>query len=390
MRKGIWHQFGDRSQKVALDHLDNGLGEGVIISPRDLAEHKAVEYAEQYTNKGADILFDPQFYIPDSTQGKLDTYSCDKLRNTVSGLKKLTPEQLRDVTTEMALINKELNCSAIIAPACVYEAGRADLVELNANLFAAAKLAGDYLGLPTYASVVFGHSVTQAEETMQHTLSDVTSLNPDGWYFAFEFPPERIPSSTDYVERYCAAGLSLAITRKPVMYAYAGPLALLAPCCGGQAAAIGHSQNLWHFTKKRWEATDGGGGGGNAPARHFSDALWGTIIDPDEVARLSRRLRDRILSDSPFRLPWDRWRASQHLVSVIGNRVSTLFQTSEPREAARLARLHLQRARNLYQEIIEEGVNVKDNANAYQENWRLALLRLERLRKTDLDYLELL
>lgn len=63
-------------------------------------------------------------------------------------------------------------------------------------------------------------------------------------------------------------------------------MALLAMACGGTAAAVGHSQNLWQFTRTRWEPTGPGGGGGDAPPRYFSNALWGTIIYEDEWALL--------------------------------------------------------------------------------------------------------
>ena len=48
MRRGPWHQFGDRSQKLALEQLEQGTGVGVILSPRDLQTHNANNYAQQY------------------------------------------------------------------------------------------------------------------------------------------------------------------------------------------------------------------------------------------------------------------------------------------------------------------------------------------------------
>ena len=74
MRRGVWHQFGDRSQKLALDHLQNGVGAGVVISPRDLSLDSAVRYAEEYHALGAHVLIDQQFYLPDTSVGRLDSY----------------------------------------------------------------------------------------------------------------------------------------------------------------------------------------------------------------------------------------------------------------------------------------------------------------------------
>ena len=45
MRRGTWHQCGDRSQKMVIEQLKKGVGVGVIISPRDVPQHKAIGYS---------------------------------------------------------------------------------------------------------------------------------------------------------------------------------------------------------------------------------------------------------------------------------------------------------------------------------------------------------
>ena len=47
MKRGAWHQCGDRSQKLVVEQLTAGHGVGVILSPRDLSD-MAVKYAAQY------------------------------------------------------------------------------------------------------------------------------------------------------------------------------------------------------------------------------------------------------------------------------------------------------------------------------------------------------
>ena len=93
-----------------------------------------------------------------------------------------------------------------------------------------------------------------------------------------------LPSVRETVRRCCVAGLTLACTGKPVLHAYAGPMGLLSFGFGATGVAIGHSQNLWKFTRDRWMPAASQGGGGDAPARFFSKALWGTIIYPDETS----------------------------------------------------------------------------------------------------------
>ncbi len=64
MQRGIWHQFGDKSQRLVLEQLQHHNGVGVILSPRDLSYDHAIEYAGKYRASNAEVLIDFQFYIP--------------------------------------------------------------------------------------------------------------------------------------------------------------------------------------------------------------------------------------------------------------------------------------------------------------------------------------
>ncbi len=165
------------------------------------------------------------------------------------------------------------------------------------------KAVGDATGKPTYATVFLGSSVTGSAVTIESVLSNATALECDGWYYAFEFPAERLPSDEDDVYRSLACGLTLACTGKPVLHGYAGPLGLCSHGFGATGVAVGHSQNIWRFCRERFEAPTGSGGGGDAPPRFFSRALWGTIVFPNETALLSDELREQVLTHSPFSQP---------------------------------------------------------------------------------------
>ena len=143
MKRGIWHQFGDRSQKLVQEQLENGIGAGVIISPRDLFQPKAAEYAPTYRGLGADVLFDPQFHVPDFSNTKLDSYDLAAFRKSVSELHRISDAELSKLAVQLQVHGMSLQCTGLIAPAIVYEAARDDIVTLNARLFKAAKSVGD-------------------------------------------------------------------------------------------------------------------------------------------------------------------------------------------------------------------------------------------------------
>lgn len=396
MKRGPWHQCGDKSQKLVAEVLEAGIGVGAILSQRDLGFMTAAKYSEQYRDQGAEILADQQFYIPSFSNEHTKTYPTNKYRVAVSKLAKLDKRQLADLRIQLRVVNRTLHSSAVLAPAVVYEAGRPDLTKLNEDLFAVAKEVGDELGVPTYATVVLGHSVTTSQMTIKQILSEATKLNSEGWYFGFEFTENRIPSSQDSVYRFCESTLALACTGKPVLNAFAGPMAILSLGCGGTAAAIGHSQNVWQFARDRWNKDRKEGGGGDAPPRFFSTALWGTIIYPDETAVLSTSLRAQTITSSRFsrgvrsNLPFKRWDSNKHLVAAICSTVSKIAETDNPRASANAAISVLLEAERLHARIAATGVQLKDATSAYQRNWRLALESLLKKHPQDFEYLELL
>lgn len=398
MKRGAWHQCGDRSQRLVLEQLSAGHGVGVILSPRDLTRNKAVEYAAQYAELGAPVLFDPQFYVPDFSNDNLDTYGLSKFRTSLGTLGQISDSDVDQLAGELEALGSELGVCGVIAPAAMYEAGRPDVVVLNARLFEAAKMAGNALGVPTLASVTLAQSATNGDSTVVAAVEAATSINPDGWYYGFEFREERIPSGRDAIRRCCDAGLSFAMTGKPVLHAYAGPMCLLSYAFGATGVGIGHSQNLWRFTRQRWETATGQGGGGDAPSRFFSKNLWGTVIYPDETQLMSMALRTRVLTPTSFcqpvvatpPAPWRRWDAGKHLVCALADVSAELAELGTARESADRADQRLAEAVTLYGELRGSGVAVRDNADAYQQNWRLAVADVLASRSADYDYLELL
>ena len=398
MKRGAWHQCGDRSQKLVVEQLTAGHGVGVILSPRDLTRDMAVKYAAQYIDLGAAVLIDPQFYVPDFSNDYLDTYGLTTFRTSLSSLRQITDAELSDLAGELETLGSALRVSGMIAPAAMYEAGRTDIVELNARLFGAAKRAGDVLGVPTFASVTLAQSVTNSDSTVAAAVDAATAINADGWYYAFEFREERIPSARDAVQRCCDAGLSLAMTGRPVLHAYAGPMCLLSYGFGATAVGVGHSQNLWKFTRQRWEPPSGQGGGGDAPPRFFSKALWGTVVYPDETHTMNTKLRAQVLTPTSFCEPvmatpsttWPRWEAGKHLVCTLAETSDELAAFATARKSAQFAGERLADAVALYGAIRQTGIQLKDSADAYQKNWRLAIGDVLRKRASDFDYLELM
>ena len=107
MRRGAWHQCGDRSQKLVEEQLQQKAGVGVIISPRDLSRKNAIAYAERYRALGAELLLDHQYYVPDFTNDRFDSYPISRFRKGVSSLNKISDQDLTDFRNELRIDHQE-------------------------------------------------------------------------------------------------------------------------------------------------------------------------------------------------------------------------------------------------------------------------------------------
>lgn len=399
MRRGVWHQCGDRSQRLVLEQLESNNGVGVIISPRDLSFPNACDYAQQYRELGADVIVDLQFYNPQFQNAKLGTYPINEFRVSISDSHEINDNQLDGFANSLRNINESIEATALLAPALPYEPGRNDIVDLNMRLFSIAKHVGDDLGIPTFGSILLSRSVTVSEPSITSLLSSATSLNCDGWYYGFEFSQKRIPENYEDIYRFGVSLLTLANTGKPVMHSYAGPLSLLSMGFGSTGIALGHSQNLWQFTRGRWEDSTGSqGGGGDAPPRYFSKNLWGTFVYPDELVQLSSVLRQRLLSPTPFSgnvgenagYSWERWEANKHLLYIIGDTITQQSLLDNSRAKAEFAINLLTQAIQLKDDIEATGLVLKDKTCCYQNNWLQAITNILQNYSNDYDYLSLL
>jgi len=399
MKEGVWHQCGDKSQKLVLEQLGMGNGVGVVLSPRDLSFHNASEYANKYRDFGVDIIIDLQFYNPIFNNRSIASYPTNDYRISASDLCRFNESQLSGLAFSLYEINKKVGTTALLSPGLLYEAGRNDIIDSNSRLFDTSKKVGDDLGIPTYSTLLVARSASISETSITSLLSSATSLNSDGWYYGFEFNQNRIPSLYEDVIRFGSSLITLACTGKPVLHSFAGPLALLSMGFGATAIGIGHSQNLWQFTRGRWEKSlHPQGGGGDAPPRYFSRNLWGTFVYPDELLLISPLLQEAILSPSPFSnllnatspLPWSRWEAGKHLINVIGTTISEQSQHRNSLERADFAINLLDHAIQLGKDIQSGGLILRDQTCGYQDNWKKALSDGINIFRDDYEYLSLI
>jgi len=392
MKSGVWHQFGDRSQKIILEQLEYGLGSGIILSPRDLNLKLTRDYTVQYSEFDVDLIIDQQFYEPNFSNDNLKSYPIENFRVSTDKLNTKLESNWKEFSEGLEKINKDANATALLAPGLVYEVGRSDIVNMNNALFENSKIVGDSLGIPTYQTVFLGKSVTSSQSSINEILSIISEINSDGIYFGFEFENERVPYRKEYIFRFLNTLLNIHLTEQPTIHAYAGPMSILSMAAGANGAGIGHFQNTWHFKRERWIDTGNSGGSGNAPPRFFSKNLWGTIVYPDETADLPPTIRNAVIneSQSPFSVPtkndlvWKRWDSNKHLLFILGTAIKELDELTGLENKIDFTSKLLSNSVTLGNKIEDYIPEIKDDSNIYQANWLDCIKEFKRIRSDDL------
>lgn len=400
MRNGVWHQLGDRGQKIAEEQLREGNGVGVVLSPRDLSADNAKAYSESYRSLGAEVLFDPQFYIPENRSGQQGTYEeLNEFRVSASKLVDNSHVEMRKLETALKVMAQRYACTGIVAPAVALEAGRPDSLQVNLALLMAAKSAAQAMSLPVFGVIPVGKSLLNSDLELATTIARMTAKRVDGWIFMADSGLDGYCLDKDCVKAIATSLLRLAQTGKPVMHGCAGPLSILSICFGATAVGLAHSKNMWRLPLSRFLPPEVSGGGGAAPPRVFSRSLWSSFVFPEELQPLPKQLRERIVTNSKwvFIDPQDdnyfvaqvsKWDTNKHLLYMIGSTIAELQSLGSSRKIAVQVQGILRNASTLHGEV-ERVIAVKDNANQHTSCWQQALDEILETRVSDYQYLDL-
>lgn len=404
IRKGVWHQLGHQSQKFVDDFLQDGTGVGAIISPANLSQQKAEEYAVSFKTAKKSTLWDPQFYNLSFEGQFTETWDTWAIQSQLAKSKRINEESANALVQALTRINRLMTSDAVVAPAVMYEAGRKDIHEFNRDLFDAAKTAAEGLKKPVLASIPLTASVTNSDQEVSKALAFATSLKADGWYFLFEFEEEeKLPTDTARFSRFANACLTLAATNKPVIHGYSQFVGLPAIACGATAVGVGHWQTLWAFTRSHWPGPGkkpGGGNMNNIPSRFFSEPLWDLMIFPDDFGDLPTELREAVLLPNsahatpamrtPIVAEWDLRESHLHMIHSLCGAMGSVLDLPSVIARSDDAINRLETAVGLWDTINKSGITLhRRPSDLYQRVWLNALREVRLSRTPDYEWLEL-
>ena len=296
-----------RGNKVHLA-LDEGLIDGVILSPKDERRERIEEcVANLHDGYNASILFDPQFYVTTLSSprdGRLPEYEY-YADNAPLGRTQFSPRQVSRYTSEC--INYQYQelpgLTHLVSPSVLFDDFRDSWSQISLNMADATIDSHSSLSdpQPLLLSIVTSELALQAATGMEEFLDALTTLDVKGFYLLIK----RSSSSYQLAMDARAMGNLLYfvhvladLNEYDVVVGYSDWLGFLFQAAGATATATGWHQSLRQFSMARFEPARRGG----RPRKRYSSApmLSSPLIVPEMQDIHRAGLLPNVLTDTEY------------------------------------------------------------------------------------------
>ncbi len=255
----LFHQLGHRFQ-WSLDSLtDEGTGDGAIIGPRYMDRSCVTRLPDAIRTVS---LFDPQFFLPQSAQGKLSTYPF--FPQVIAGGFATTEwdETLGDRCAQECLrFQDECAFGSLVIPGRFYDGMPSDFVERQETQFVRPFMeAAERLGLrrPILLQLIVTDQMLRDERYQADLLNWVTSF-PElaGVYLIYHVHNRRKQiDDIDFLIGVLQFCRSLKQADLRVVVGYTNTEAILLSCVEVDVVSMGAYENLRMFSTTAFEERD--------------------------------------------------------------------------------------------------------------------------------------
>lgn len=306
------HGYGPKD-KLTLG-LEEGIIDGVILSPRYWKPERMQAEIEKLQYDGAIIAMDPEFYAtpfishPSPNLGALeewDYFRSPKRSTLISG------SAIQRVLSSSVTAQSSLGLTHIIAPNVYIK--QADSIEtaIAINFLNETKRTCSQLtDVPVFGTLAIHRDALLSGRDFRELLDSLTGIDspPDGYYIIVGSSEQQSTgryvrsdlSQPEVIAGWMYANYVFSLNDAEVFNGYSFLLSPLLGMCGASASASGWSSGLRKFCIDRYVRTKGGGSAPNT--RYVSNALMAHIkqTDLDAFSALDSEVLNGIDSDQPY------------------------------------------------------------------------------------------
>lgn len=269
----IYHQLG-HNFKWNLDSLElDQCGDGVILAPRYMKKDTISSLSE---NLKRSSIFDPQFYLPDSPKGKLETY--DFFPDNAAG--GFCTEDYSECAIGGAKscisFQEENNFKYIVIPTRYYRGTPSDFIQNQENLFVRPFLdqIGNKYKNPLLLQVILNDLMLKDDDYISDILNWITSLEIEGVYLIIEAnSSSKQIKDADYLLSLFKFIDALKTNNLKVVIGYLNTEAVLLSLADPDIVTMGTYENTRAFKIRTFEITEDSVQAGPNPRLYISKLL---------------------------------------------------------------------------------------------------------------------
>ena len=221
----------------------------VIMGPRAMNKGTDVERLERHARtlkeKGVSVLFDPQFYVPDSKLKKIKKYP-------YFNYKEYNPKDFNNNYAEDFLKSTidyqldKLDVNKLILPNIFINSITDDWYRMQEIFFNV--ILNDNINLEIYHTLALGPDIIKNKDVFDEMISKCINYPINGYYFVLK-PPENsyLINDEEYIYSILDAFISLRNSDKDILLGFANQQSLIYASVGVNKIASGNYYNFRKF-----------------------------------------------------------------------------------------------------------------------------------------------
>ena len=238
-------QQGHNMMPLDREFVEKNPGTGVILSPRNYTRVQIERHAIELHDRGADVLFDPQFYQPRTERENILNYPYwDGLEFSTHDFATTGAARLCEGVIEYQI--KTLDVSTILLPGRYTNVVSDSWLETHLVF---AETASKYRGIkkPILCTLALGPDVVGNRESFDRVLNEITAYPVDGVYLVAKSPSTFLVKDDLFLYNILDAILSISLAGKEVIIGYANQQSLIYAGAGATGLASGNFRNVRAF-----------------------------------------------------------------------------------------------------------------------------------------------
>lgn len=237
-----------------LRRFNAGTDSGVIVWPRTLDREQVERHAREIRSEGASLLFDPCFYVPNTSRSRILDYPY--WENVNFSTSDFTGQAGVDFCRRVIEYQVNiLNVTEILLPGRYANVRNEDWLAMH-RLFAETA-DGMRLDRPVYSTIALGPDVLRDRASIDSILDEITAYPVAGFYFLYRPPNDEYLTTDDlFLVNLLVAFLSISLADKDIILGYSSQQALLFSAAGVRTIASGNYRNVRCFNPDIFDLED--------------------------------------------------------------------------------------------------------------------------------------